>query len=41
MLLIFCFSGQSTALHDAARNGRTAVCELLIAAKADVNAIDG
>ena len=38
--LIFCSSGQRTALHDAAYNGRTAVCELLIAGKADVDAKD-
>ena len=37
-LLIFCSSGQSTALHGAAGNGHPAVCELLIASKADVNA---
>ena len=40
LLLIFCSSDQSTALHDAARNGHPAVCELLIAGKADVNAKD-
>ena len=39
--LIFCSSGQSTALHGAARYGHTAVCELLIAGKADVDAKDG
>jgi hypothetical protein len=39
-LLIFCSSGQRTALHGAAYNGHTAVCELLIAGKADVNATD-
>ena len=36
--LIFCSSGQHTALHYAAINGHTAVCELLIAGKADVDA---
>jgi uncharacterized protein YggT (Ycf19 family) len=41
LLLIFCSSGQSdksTALHDAAYNGHLAVCQLLIASKADVDA---
>ncbi len=38
LLLIICFSGQSTALHHAARYDHPAVCELLIAGKADVNA---
>ena len=38
LLLIFCSSDQRTALHDAALNGHPAVCELLIAAKADVGA---
>ena len=33
-----CSSGQSTALHVAAREGCLAVCELLIAGKADVDA---
>ena len=37
--LIFCSSDQSTALHEAAYNGHLAVCELLIASKADVKAI--
>ena len=37
-LLIFCSSVQDTSLHDAAHYGHTAVCELLIAGKADVNA---
>ena len=36
--LIFCSSDHLTALHDAASNGHTAVCELLIAGKADVDA---
>ncbi len=40
LLLIFCSSYQSTALHHAARHGYTAVCELLIASKADVDAKD-
>jgi ankyrin repeat protein len=40
LLLIFCSSGQATALHGAAEQGHTAVCELLIAGKADVNAND-
>ena len=40
LLLIFCSSGQWTALHYAAINGRLAVCELLIANKADVDAKD-
>jgi hypothetical protein len=38
LLLIFCSSGQSTALQDAAYDGHLAVCELMIAGKADVNA---
>ena len=38
LLLIFCSSGQSTALQDAAYDGHTALCELLIAVKADVHA---
>jgi hypothetical protein len=38
--LIFYFRSESTALHDAAVEGRTAVCELLIAGKADVDAKD-
>jgi hypothetical protein len=37
-LLIFCSSRQDTALHFAARNGHTAACQLLMSAKADVNA---
>ena len=41
LLLIFCSSDQYTALHGAAYNGRLAVCELLIAGKADVDAKDG
>jgi hypothetical protein len=40
LLVIFCSSDQRSALHDAAREGHTAVCELLIAGKADVNAKD-
>ena len=40
LLLIFCSSGQSTALHFAASKGHPAECELLIANKADVNAKD-
>ena len=40
LLLIFCSSGQRTALHCAALNEHLAVCELLIAGKADVNAKD-
>ena len=40
LLLIFCSSVQNTALHDAASYGQLAVCELLIAGKADVNAKD-
>ncbi len=40
LLLIFCSSDQRTALHRAARWDDTAVCELLIANKADVNAKD-
>ncbi len=39
-LLIFCSSGQDTALHLAAWNGHTAACQLLISAEADVNATD-
>jgi ankyrin repeat protein len=38
LLLIFCSSDKWTALHVAAFNGRTAVCELLIAGKANVDA---
>ena len=38
LLLIFRSSCGDTSLHDAARNGHKAVCELLIAGKADVNA---
>jgi hypothetical protein len=38
LLLIFCSSGQDTALYYAARNGYPAVCEVLIAGKADVDA---
>jgi hypothetical protein len=38
LLLIFGYSFQHTAFHDAAGNGHTAVCELLIAGKSDVNA---
>ena len=37
---MFCSSDQRTALHHAARNGHTAACQLLIDAKADVNARD-
>ena len=40
LLLLFCSSGQCTALHLAACNGLTAACQLLIAGKADVNATD-
>ena len=40
LLLIFCSSNQQTALHRAAYNGHSAVCELLIAGKAVVNAKD-
>ncbi len=39
-LVIFCSSGHYTALHVAAIRGHPAVCELLIASKADVNAKD-
>jgi hypothetical protein len=39
-LTILCSSYQCTALHFAARNGYTAVCEQLIAGKADVDAKD-
>jgi ankyrin repeat protein len=35
---MFCSSEQFTALHLAANNGHLAVCEVLIAGKADVNA---
>ena len=38
LLLMFCSSDQSTALHEIALNGQPAVCELLIASKADVDA---
>jgi ankyrin repeat protein len=37
---MFCSSDQRTALHHAAGFGRTAACQLLIDAKADVNARD-
>jgi hypothetical protein len=40
LLLMFCSSEQSTSLHLAAIDGHLAVCELLIASKADVNAKD-
>ena len=40
LLLIFCSSDQRTALHVAASVGHLAVCELLIAGKADVDAKD-
>ena len=40
MLLIFISSGQATALHPAAEEGHTQACQLLIDAKADVNATD-
>ena len=40
LLLIFCSSDQRTALHYAATRGHLAVCELLIARKADVDAKD-
>jgi hypothetical protein len=36
----FCSSWQNTALHGAAENGHTPACQLLIDAKADVNATD-
>ncbi len=39
--LIFCSSYQDTALLLAACDGHTAVCELLIAGKADVDAKNG
>jgi hypothetical protein len=38
LLLIFCSSGQSTALHRAAYVGHSETCQLLIASKSDVNA---
>ncbi len=37
---MFCSSEQSTALHVAANNGHPAVCQVLIAGKADVDAKD-
>ncbi len=40
LLLIFC-SSERTALHEAASAGHEAICELLIAGNADVNAKDG
>ncbi len=40
LLLIFCSSSQWTALHVAALHDHPAVCELLIAGKADVDAKD-
>ena len=40
LLLIFCSSDQCTALHGAACYGHLAVCEQLVAAKADVDAKD-
>ena len=40
LLLILCFSEQCTALHYAAQNGQMKPCQLLIAAKADVDATD-
>ena len=40
LLLIFCSRHQRTALHVAATRGHPAVCELLIASKADVDAKD-
>jgi hypothetical protein len=40
LLLILSTSAKSTALHRAAHNGRTAASQLLIAAKADLNATD-
>jgi ankyrin repeat protein len=40
LLLIFSSSFQRTALHLAAGNGHPALCELLIAGKADVDAKD-
>jgi hypothetical protein len=38
LFLIFCSSDQWTALHHAALSGHLAVCELLLANKADVDA---
>jgi ankyrin repeat protein len=38
LLLIFCSSREETALHHAAENGHIQACQLLIDAKADVNA---
>jgi hypothetical protein len=40
LVLIFCSSFQRTALNMAARDGYSAVCKLLIASKADVDAKD-
>jgi hypothetical protein len=40
-LLIFCSSGQRSALHLAAGHGNTVLCKLLIANKADVDEKDG
>jgi hypothetical protein len=37
LVLIICSSEQWTALHRAAYNDHPALCELLIAGKADVN----
>ncbi len=41
LLLIFCASDGHTALHGAARFGHMRVCQLLVDAKADVDAKDG
>jgi hypothetical protein len=41
LLLIFCSSVQRTALHWAAFQGHVEACQLLISAKADVNARNG
>jgi ankyrin repeat protein len=39
-VLIICSRSHRTALHFAVQNGHTAVCELLIACKDEVNAKD-
>ena len=41
LLLIFCSSGRCTTLHRAVSKGHAQACQLLIDAKADVNATDG